>query len=438
MLKKSDRPVFLKLPARADFVPLASSFVGHAARGLGLDREAAEELSLAAEEVVAYLTKIQTVDNDIEIRCFAGSHFIQVDLTLPVADLHLQVFNLTATVSIEDEAFSEDMGLLIASRMTDRFRISKRPGGNLELRLVKENVYPEIGAAPAADPAPVSRYSLAEPDPAQIKWFLRLVNGQYPATLFPRDFRYPGKVVDMASGNDCRVLLAVGPAGEIGGGMLWTTGSDRTVEVFGPYIFHPDSDPQMARDLLEHCISSAARTPALVLISRTPTPQLPPGYLEPLGSLHFAGPDGASEATACFRQMHEDTGSVVWAHPQLVGFLEEQYRRLVLPRDIQPVRAEGETKDPFSVLGVEMDRTLKRAVLRPVWAGEDRRENLAGHLRLLEKEGVDSVCFEMDLGASWQAEFTPALIALGFAPRIVLPYAGAGDLVVFERTAARS
>jgi hypothetical protein len=129
---------------------------------------------------------------------------------------------------------------------------------------------------------------------------------------------------------------------------------------------------------------------------------------------------------------------VVWTHPDLAGFLKSEYGRLVFPREIQPVFSEGEAAEPFSVLSAEIDRTLGRATLRPIWPGADREENLAGHLRLLKKEELAAVFFEMDLGLSWQAEFTPALLGLGFTPRMILPYAGAADLVIFQLEAEPS
>ncbi|EKD40005.1 MAG: hypothetical protein ACD_75C00207G0001 [uncultured bacterium] len=85
-----------------------------------------------------------------------------------------------------------------------------------------------------------------------------------------------------------------------------------------------------------------------------------------------------------------------------------------------------------------MDRRLGLATLRPIWPGADRLENLKSHLHLMHREGLISVFFEMDLGSSWQAEFTPALLGLGFTPRILLPHAGTGDLLIFERTGESS
>jgi hypothetical protein len=434
MSRRMEKPLSLKMFVGENFIPLAAVFVSQAAKGLGLDVESAEEMALATEEVVAYLSRIGTTGQELSLHCAAGSHFIETNITLPISNLQLRSFNMTAKVSIdEDEAGLDQMGLLIASRMTDRFRISRSTSGNLVLTLDKELRYPEIEEdLQVHTPKALTHFNIRSPDAAQIKWFTRLVNHCYPACFFPMDFRYPGKVVDMAAAGDCHILLANGPAGEIGGGLVWQWEGAKTVEIFGPYIFHEGSHPDMARELLEACIGEVARTSALALISRTPTPQLPEGYLEVLGTLDTLGQSSKKVSSeACFRLMHEDTGSVVWVHPDLIPFLQREYRRLVFPRDIQPVVSDGEEQEPFSVLSVETDRRLGRATLRPIWPGEDCQDNLAAHMELLRQEEIGAIFFEMDLGVSWQTGFTPGLLKLGFAPRLILPYAGTADLVIF-------
>ena len=70
--------------------------------------------------------------------------------------------------------------------------------------------------------------------------------------------------------------------------------------------------------------------------------------------------------------------------------------------------------------------------LHPVWPGADMETNVAQHLKLLTQEGLRNIFFRVDLGQAWQADFAPALLQNGFLARLVLPYAGEGDLVVFQ------
>lgn len=439
MLKKSNRHLFLKIPTEEAFIRLAPVFVGQGAIGLGLDETAAEEMSLAAEEVMAYLVRAGTAGGEVEVRCFAGSHYVQTDFSFPLENIGLRSFNMTATVNPDDEFAMDEMELLIASRMADRFIISRRANGNPELTLIKEFSYPEIADDNAVDVYPLAGFSIKEPDSGQIKWFLRLINQVCHPSVFPGDFLTPGKIVDMADAGDYQLLVAVGPAGEIGGGIAWRWEGEKTVELFGPYVFHPDNKSEMARGLMDECIGRVARSSALILVNRMPPPELPEGYLEPLGTIGMVNTDGILQRiTAYFREIHEDMGAVAWVHPELHDFLEKEYQRLYFPREIRSVSAEGETGDEFSVLSAEMDRRLGQVTLRPIWPGDDRLENLKGHLKLMQREGLTSVFFEMDLGSSWQVEFTPSLLKLGFTPQMLLPHAGTGDLLIFELTGESS
>jgi hypothetical protein len=62
----------------------------------------------------------------------------------------------------------------------------------------------------------------------------------------------------------------------------------------------------------------------------------------------------------------------------------------------------------------------------------DARKNLLAHLALFRQEGLAGVFFEMDLGLPWHAEFTAPLLDTGFSPRLVIPYGGDGDILVFQ------
>jgi len=54
------------------------------------------------------------------------------------------------------------------------------------------------------------------------------------------------------------------------------------------------------------------------------------------------------------------------------------------------------------------------------------------HLALFHSESMGNIFFEMDLGQPWQALFARGLLTQGFRPGLILPYAGEGDIVVFQ------
>jgi hypothetical protein len=72
------------------------------------------------------------------------------------------------------------------------------------------------------------------------------------------------------------------------------------------------------------------------------------------------------------------------------------------------------------------------ATLRPIWDGRDAAGNLARHVELLRNEGLTNILGSLDLGEAWQAEMIPAWLDGGFIPRLILPYAGRGDLLLLQ------
>jgi len=424
--------VDLTLAAYDALLPVATGFVEKSALAFGLEQKEALALTLATEEVFLYLCRISAPGKGLEIHCRFTGYCVETEFVFEAAGFQMKAFNLTATPSFEDEAATRETGLLIASRLVDRFQLGIT-GPHLRLTLVKDKVYPEADPEGAPLSEPVSHYVVRRPDGEEVKTSIRMVSRYCRLRFSPMSARFPGKVADIFAAGHLDAALAVDAAGHMGGILFWTQFRGQTVDCFGPYIFHPDSAPEMAALLLDRCLEEIARSGAVGLVNRYPGTGLPPGYFEVVGSLDFFTEDGNwVQVEASYRQLGEDKGAAVWAHPELVPFLSAQYNRLTLPREIRYVTSEGEQRNAFSVLSAEMDRPRHWAVLRPVAHGEDAATVLADHVRLLEKEGVRALFFEMDLRYPWEAHFTPALLTNGFEPRFVLPCGTRGDVVMFQ------
>ena len=237
----------------------------------------------------------------------------------------------------------------------------------------------------------------------------------------------------MVESREFQAVLVRGRSGEIVGGLFWTGAGEKTVEFFGPYLFPPGSRPDLAQTLVDFCLAALVRTRAVGLINRWPTSDLPATFFETLGSLITVEPDGEKrDGVHYFRQIAEDPGSTVWVVPELETFLRDEYRRLDLPRGLQPSRYFGEALPTHSVLSASLDRPRKTVTLRPTLTGKDINENLRQHLHLFREEKVNNLFFELDLGLLWQADFAGPLLKNDFSPRIIIPYGGAGDLVIFQ------
>ena len=424
--------VQLTLKAYDVLLPVATGFVEKTALTLGLGKKEALALALATEEVFLYLCHISAPETEVEIRCRSSAYCTATDFIFEAAGFQMKAFNLTAIPSFEDEASIQETGLLIASRVVDRFNLHY-VGKRLLLTFVKDKAYPETAGLDVPVSVPLSRFFIRRPDVEEVKAAVRMIRHYCRDRFNPPEIDFPGKVADIFASGELDAALAMDSVGHIGGALFWSRDVPEGVECFGPYIFHSESDPEMAIGLLDRCIEEIARSGAVGLINRYSGTGLPPGYFEPLGVLTFSRGDGTRvDVEASYRHLREDKGIVVWAHPDLDPFLESQYKKCILPREIQWVTVEGEKKFSSSVLSAEMNRFGHWVVLRPLVYGEHAATALADHVRLLEKEGFSSIFFEMDLKNAWQAHFTPGLLKNAFEPRLVIPYGGKGDLVVFQ------
>jgi hypothetical protein len=429
---KAHQEVKLSVFPDPAFIPLVMAFLENSAQAQGLARKEALALTLAGEEVFTYLCRLVSPGQHLEIHSVQGGYYVRTDFIFSARELNLRAFNLTSTVSLEDEAGLNELGLLIASRAVDHFTLTQDQT-RVQLSLIKEKAYPRGESGQTPLPQPVETYTIKTPDTAALKWLAQQLGEAYPLPDLPVSFRYPGKLVDMVESQAFQAALAEGPAGEVSGGVFWHWAGERTVECFGPYIFPPGSNPAMAEALINACLASLARTPAVGLINRWSTIDFPRAYFESLGTLldQEAG-GGLKERPHYFRQITEDPGCAVWSAPELEPFLKEEYRRLVLPREIRLVKPWGESRAEFSVLASALDRTRKTVTLRPVLTGADIEENIRQHRRLFHREKIIHCYLELDLAQPWQADFTAPLLLNGFTPRLVIPYGGVGDLVLFQ------
>ena len=430
----------VKLTLQADliFLPLATSFVEQSARAFGLGEPEALGLTLAAEEIFAYLCRTAAPGSEVQMHCTGRGYYVEQGFLFEVRNFNMRVFNLTASVPTCEPAETDETGLLIASRMVDGFRFIQKDK-NLHIILTKEKTYPSFVDLPVPEARPLNEFSVRPPDSEELKMFVHLVNEHHLAQTIPMSFNFPGKVVDMVACGDFFVEIAADRAGHIGGGLIWHWDGVRLVEFYGPYLFNQPLESGMAQSLIESCIGAIARTHALGMINRNPTRALPTEYFDPLGSLTFRQRGGgALDMMAYYRHLEEDPGLLVWAHPSINAFVADEYQRLIFAREIRLVRDQGESTSPWSVISAELDRGSSRVTLHPIWLGNDSEKVLEAYVETLQKEEILNIFFQMDLGRPWHCHFTPALLGCGFKPRLLLPYAGKGDLVIFQHEPGES
>jgi anti-sigma regulatory factor (Ser/Thr protein kinase) len=414
-------------------LPIVLGFAEESARAFGLSPADALKVRLATEEVFTYILEAGGAGRKIVIEATNGVYYAQLKLRFEAAHFDPRAFNLTTSVSPDDSGGLEDMGLLIASRSVERFQIVHDIREGISLVLIKEKSYPEAMAAGTPEPPQMERFHVKVPEPEILKMVVSQVATFYPQDLYPVDFRFPGKIVDMTASGEYGALTANDDRGAIGGGILWARPPGKLIEVFGPYLFNQPAAYGMAAKLLDAFLGHIAKTEALFVINRYATPEIPVGYFELLGTIDQVLDDGTRKSWPYFyRQLKEDPGSQVWVQQNLESFLRKEYSRLFLPRDIMLTQYAGENRPAHSVFGVRFFRPQNTVTLNPVWDGRDAGDNLTRHIEALKADSIANILFELDCAYPWQANLSPVLIEKGFSPRLVLPYGGQGDLVIFQ------
>jgi hypothetical protein len=426
--------ISIRVAANEMFLPVVMAFVEQSSLALGLGKPEALKMTLATEELFLHLCRVVLPGRDeVRIRCVRKGHVVQGDFSFPETGFNMQAFNLTAAPRPLEIVDFDDMRLILASRSVDRLKI-RRNGNQLQIILIKEKKYPRAQEL-AELPAPFAGNDVAIrcPGPDELKFLAPLTRAFYPDRCLPVFFQYPGMLVDMMQSGLYHALIAAGPAGEIAGGMLWHLLSDRTVEAVGPYVFGELESDRIAGSLIEACVSEAGRTSAIAMICHPPATGPCSEYFEFLGEMNRYSAAGVLiRQPAWFRLMHEDMGCVAWAPVEIEAYLRDTYSRLFLPREIRKVGDDGENQPAHSVLSTQIDRTRSQVDLDILWPGLDIEDNLIRHLELFRNEGIRNVVFETDLGCAWKSAVIPSLLRNGFKPVQMLPYAGEGDILLFQ------
>lgn len=419
----------LELPPEAEFLSVAVAAAEAAGRAFGLGEARVPRLALAVEEFFEYLRREARRDEPLGLTLRRLGPAARAEFRFRAEHLDLRALNYAAGVAPGDGG---EMGLVLAARFTDRCRLTLLGTDDVLLAAEVDREYPAAEAL-RETPKLTPPFTLSEaPTSETLRHAAMLAAGRYPARLCPKGFFNPGRLVDMVEAGLYSALAVTDSGGRPAGLLLWRSPGGQGVLFSGPYVLDPERGPEIGRLLAEGFLARVARTKAVCAVSERPTADLPAEYFEPLGSLFFTAGGEVAEQAAFYRSLREDEGAAVWAHPDLASFLEREYDRLAFMRDIlSPDPDEGRERE-HSLLSTELDLRRGLAVLRPLLGGRDLAENLGRHVEALRREGIPDILFYLDMAWSWQAAMTPALLAAGFTPRLVLPHSGVSDEAVFE------
>ncbi len=426
--------ISLRVTSEPSFLALAVSFAETAAQVYGFGHAERHTLELSAEEIFTWLCRMLGPAEPVEIRARNGIYRLTLEFLFKPGALNLRVLNLTAKPPIEPGDGFEDLGLFVVARMVDSLKLTGESDGRTCLTVVVERRYEEaIVTLPAPSPI-VQSWQIQTAGREDIQFLAALVKAHYAATACPRFLNVAGQAADMLAAGDLKAALAAAQGGAICGGILWRWISDRIIEMLGPFVFPVSQPPALTEAMMEHLIVWAAKTPAIGILCRREAGQPIPGGFDLLGAVR-GQPDGsaAPDEVWALRLLREDEGAAVSCHPALELFLRREYDRLALPRQLRVIPFSGTGTPEPTVLTCATNRARGQVWLKGLSFGPDAAANLREHLALFTEQHLTRVLFELDLGVAWQSAFTPALLETGFVPRLVVPCAGRGDAVVFEK-----
>lgn len=416
--------------------------VVHAAKTLagrmGIGERENFRFQLTVEEFCLCLIGLARTDSPLRIDLTGKRHLLRVTFTFEASHLSLGGLNSTtcAALRVHDEP-PRDLGLLLAAKAADRFHVAHEGDDRFRIEAEVDRHYPELTPVRSPDSARPPFRIIRDPDAARLSQAAALAMGAYPSWQCPASFQTPERFADLVADGQVACVCAVDAAGQTVGLLTWAPCSEQALLFSGPFVFAPGETRGAAAGILvDAFLQAVARERHAIVLSFRTTADLPPGYFEPLGALQAPADHGCGQQTVLFRHLLEDTGQAAWCSPRIEGFLRQAYDRLAMPRDLLPVAEPTGRPRHESLLGTTLDRGRNLAELRPFLDGEDMAANLSAHVAAIRDKGIGRILYYMDLARPWEAALAGDLFRSGFTPKVVLPHAGQGDMVVWQHDQA--
>ena len=423
--------ILTRIPFNAAFLALAMEFAHKGARGFGYGEREADSLVLAVEELFSFYERQAAGGSAVELEMEDQGYRLVLSISFSLANPDMRAFNLTWSVNHDSEESIEMLGLMIAARTLSSLRLDFGTGENVILRLTRDRDYAKAQTVvlPPSDSAAALR--LASPNRDDLYHFCTMaVSSGSP--FLPPFLERPDMAADMFASGHLDALLILG-GDWILGGVLWKPLTESCVELFGPYLFIDDPDDRALTLLMDETVRGISRSRFRGVLRRQGALADHERFFDFLGEIRLNRSNGASaNATYYYRQLKEESSGVVYCSGNLAVFLGEQYQQLCLPRQIRAASDCQTGLRDASVLAVELEHARSLAIIRPLCSGKDMAANLSDHLVLLRGEGIVNFIVEIDTGRGEDIAFAEALERTGFVPRLLIPDAGLGDLVIYD------
>ena len=205
----------------------------------------AQELARAGEETFTYVAE-QSPGTQVRFLLDPRPYAALLDIEFDGVNFSPAMFNITRTVDLDDDALI-DLPLLLAARSVDRFDLAAPPGEAIRIRLQKDRVYPPIPPVPVPRVTGEGAFATSIASPELLRYFACLLDAQIGMAHLPHLARNGDRLADLVAAGEIAGALSVNPEGQIGGGILWTTGpKTRVASFYGPYILARANRPALA------------------------------------------------------------------------------------------------------------------------------------------------------------------------------------------------
>ncbi|WP_043600385.1 hypothetical protein [Solidesulfovibrio magneticus] len=429
-----DLSLSMNIPPDTAFVCAVVQAAKAAAERVGMSPRESYRFQLTVEEFSLCLMGLAQSGEPLRIDLSGKRHLLRAAFSFTASNLSLGGLNITACAAVRahDEP-SRGLGLLLAAKAADRFHVEHVGGDRFRIVAEVDRRYPEWTPVHAGDQPRLPLRLAHDLDPARLSQAAALAVGAYPVWQCPGAFRTPERFADLVADGQVSCVRAVDAAGQTVGLLTWSPCSEQALLFSGPFVFAPRETREAAAKLLvEAFLQAVARQRYAIVLSFRATADLPSGYFESLGNLQASAEDGCRQQPVIFRHLQEDMGQAVWCSPRIEDFVRQAYDRLAMARDLLPVEESAGRPRRESLLGTTLDRPRDLAELRPFLDGQDMAANLAAHVAAIRDKGIGRILFYMDLARPWEAALAGDLLQSGFTPKVVLPYAGQGDTVVWQ------
>ncbi len=426
--------VLMEIPKDAAFACPAANVAQTLAERSGFDRRESYRFQLTVEEFILCLIGVIQEGDGLRVILTGKRHLLRAAFAFRAAELSLGGLNSAVRDVVRSAGEPpRDLGLLLAAASADRYNLEHQGGDRFRIVAEVDRRYPEPPPVHAPQNLQPPYRIVRHPDAARLTQAAALAVNAYPAWQSPGCFQTPEKFADLADAGEIACVLALDAAEQTAGLLTWSPCSDQALYFSGPFLFTSGTDrDDVARLLLDGFLEAVAREPHAIVLSVRATADLLPGYFEPLGFLQSCAGTVCEQRPVVFRHLREDAGMAAWCSPRIEDFLRRSYAGLAMTRDILPVEEPGGAARRESLLGATLDRWRDLAELRPFLDGQDMAANLTAHVKAIREKGINTILYYMDLSRPWDAALAGDLIRSGFSPKLVLPYGGQSDMVVWQ------